>query len=90
MVTSPLTSVRGTRTQRSVDENSPPGTRVGKPDRTAVDPGDKLTYTLTGDGASSFDINQATGQITVGARTTLDTETDRHLHRHGYGHRPGG
>ena len=58
---------------RSVDENSPPGTRVGNP-ITAVDPGDKLTYTLTGEGASSFDINRATGQITVGARTTLDTE----------------
>ena len=60
---------------RSVDENSPPGTRVGKP-VTAIDPGDKLTYTLGGDGASSFDIDQASGQITVGPRTLLDREDD--------------
>ena len=66
--------VEGGEDKRSVDENSPPGTRVGKP-VVAIDPGDKLTYTLTGAGESSFDINQATGQITVGARTTLDTET---------------
>ena len=59
---------------RSVDENSPPGTRVGDP-VTAIDPGDKLTYTLENADTSPFDINPATGQITVGARTTLDTET---------------
>ena len=58
---------------RSVDENSPPGTRVGSP-VTAVDPSDKLTYALT-DESNSFDINPATGQIKVGARITLDTET---------------
>ena len=58
---------------RSVDENSPPGTNVGK--RVAADDddaGDKLTYTLSG--SDLFDINPATGQITVGARTTLDAE----------------
>ena len=58
---------------RSVDENSPPGTRVGSP-VTAVDPDDVLTYTLGGADASSFDINPASGQITVGPRTTLNTE----------------
>ena len=35
-----------------------------------------MTYTLDVTGANSFDINPATGQITVGPRTTLDTETD--------------
>ena len=59
---------------RSVDENSPPGTRVGNP-VAAIDPGDTLTYTLGDTDVSSFDINRATGQITVGPRTTLDTET---------------
>ena len=58
---------------RSVDENSPPGTRVGSVVM-ATDRGDTLTYTLT-DSLNSFDINPATGQITVGARTTLDFET---------------
>ena len=59
---------------RSVDENSPPGTRVGMP-VAAIDPGDVLTYALlVGDDASSFDINPANGQITVGARATLDAD----------------
>ena len=37
-----------------------------------------------------FRIDPATGQITVGPRTTLDADGDcqRHLHRHGRGHRP--
>ena len=60
--------------RRSVDENSPPGTRVGSV-VTATDPGDVLTYTFGG-GAndSSYSIAPATGQITVGARTALDRE----------------
>ena len=60
--------------RRSVDENSPPGTRVGSA-VTATDPGDVLTYTFSGGAnASSYSINAATGQITVGARTALDRE----------------
>ena len=62
---------------RSVDENSPPGASVGKPVVANDAPGDVLTYTLGDtDADEAFDIYQATGQITVGARTTLDTETD--------------
>ena len=60
---------------REVDENSPPGTVVGKPVKASDTPGEILTYTLNGDDGSSFDINPATGQIMVGARTTLDEET---------------
>ena len=41
----PPNFVEGDEDKRSVDENSPPGTRVGKP-VVAIDPGDKLTYTL--------------------------------------------
>ena len=59
---------------RSVDENSAPGTRVGKPVAATDRPGDTLTYTLT-DVTDSFRVDQASGQITVAARTTLDTET---------------
>ena len=60
--------------RRSVDENSPPGTRVGSA-VTATDPGDVLTYTFGGGtNDSSYSINAATGQITVGARTALDRE----------------
>ncbi len=60
--------------RRAVDENSPPGTRVGTP-VSATDPGDVLTYTFGG-GAndSNYSIDPATGQITVGARTALDRE----------------
>ena len=60
---------------REVDENSPPGTAVGKPVKASDTAGEILTYTLNGIDESSFDINPATGQIMVGARTTLDEET---------------
>ena len=60
---------------RSVDENSSPGTNVGKPVKADDTGGDRLHYTLTGVGADSFDINPATGQITVAPRATLDADT---------------
>ena len=59
-------------TVRTVKENSPPGTTVGKP-VTAGDAGDILTYTMA-DTSQSFTIDRATGQITVGPRTMLDRE----------------
>ena len=60
--------------RRSVDENSPPGTRVGSA-VTATDPGDMLTYTISGGtDASSYRIDPATGQITVGPGIALDRE----------------
>ena len=63
---------------RSVNENSPPGTNVGKP-VTAGDAGDVLTYTLGADDETDMDnalyiIDPATGQIMVGPRTTLNAE----------------
>ena len=62
--------------RRSVDENSPPGTRVGSV-VTATDPGDVLTYTLGGGGDNdSYRIDPAKGQITIGPRTALDFETN--------------
>ena len=51
---------------RSVDENSPQGTKVGEP-IAATDENrndlDSLAYSLTGTDASAFDIDNATGQI---------------------------
>ena len=67
----------GTATGREVDENSAPGTAVGKP-VTAGDAGDILTYTLTGsdddDDDALYRIDRATGQIMVGPRTVLNRE----------------
>ena len=65
--------------ERSVAENSLAGAAVGDPvaatDRN-TDTGDVLTYTLSGDDAASFDIDSASGQISVGADTMLDYESD--------------
>ena len=63
-------------TTRPIVENSASGANVGAR-VTASDPDrDTLTYTLTGTDASSFTINSSTGQIMVGAGTTLDYETN--------------
>ena len=71
------TDTEDTDTTRVVDENSPPGTNVGKPVTASDTAGDVLTYTLAdngnGDGAN-YSIDPGTGQITVGARTTLDAD----------------
>ena len=57
---------------REVPENTEAGGNIGAP-VTATDPdNDTLTYTLDGADADSFDIGSSTGQITVGAGTTLD------------------
>ena len=60
---------------REVPENTEAGENIGDP-VTATDPdNDTLTYTLGGADVSSFDIGRSTGQITVGAGTTLDYAT---------------
>ena len=60
---------------REVPENTEAGENIGAP-VTANDPdNDTLTYTLGGADADSFDIGRSTGQITVGAGTTLVYET---------------
>ena len=60
---------------REVPENTEAGENIGAP-VTANDPdNDTLTYTLGGADVSSFDIGRSTGQITVGAGTTLDYAT---------------
>ena len=66
---------------RAVAENSPAGTLVGDPvtgrpyDDGDPETDDSLTYTLTGEAASAFVIDSATGQISVAEGATLDYET---------------
>ena len=69
-------SFAGASASRSVAETAGPGASVGGP-VTATDPdeGDTLAYTLGGADAGLFAIGGGTGQITVGAGTTLDYET---------------
>ena len=71
------TVATGKQIGRKVDENSPPGTNVGNPVVANDASGDTLTYTFgTGNDEASYSINQATGQITVGPRTALDSDTN--------------
>ena len=66
-------------TTRSVPENSGQGTRVGGR-VTATDLEDSvLNYSLAGPDASSFTINNVTGQILVAAGAQLDHEADEEL-----------
>ena len=63
----------GSRTMRTVAENSPAGTDIGGP-VTAVDPeGDPLAYKLAGTAADTFDLDTATGQLKT--KAALDYET---------------
>ena len=63
----------GSRTVRTVAENSLPGTSIGGP-VTATDPeDDPLTYKLAGTAADTFDFDTATGQLKT--RAALDYET---------------
>ena len=75
---------------RTVAENSPAGTNVGAPVKATDTADDVLTYSLlTEDDANlgGFQINPATGQITVGPRTNMNHDDDgTDLHRHGDGH----
>ena len=62
--------------ERSVPENSPADTLVGRP-VTATDPeGNELAYSLHGDDATYFNIDSSTGQITVTSGVSLDHEAE--------------
>ena len=67
--------VQNTEATRMVGENADAGANVGAPVAAEDDDSDILTYTLGGAAASSFEIDPATGQITVGDDTELDFET---------------
>ncbi len=59
---------------RSVEENSTPDTNVGAPTSSNSN-GYTLVHSLGGTDAGMFNINSATGQITVANGTTLDFES---------------
>ena len=61
-------------TDRTVNENSAEAALVGNPVEAVDADNDVLVYTISGDDAGSFDVIAATGQITVGAGTSLDFE----------------
>ena len=64
----------GASAARSVAENSTAGTAVGRR-VTATDPdGDRVTYSLVGGDTELFNIDSATGQISVAQGTSLDFE----------------
>ena len=58
--------------KRKVVENSPAGASVGKPVTGTPLEGETLTYTLTGAAADYFEIDPASGQITVSDGTVLN------------------
>ena len=60
---------------REVAENTAAGQPVGDPVTATDANGDTLTYTLGGSDDNFFTIDRMTGQIKVGAGTTLDHET---------------
>ena len=62
----------GASTTREIAENAPANSAVGAA-VTATDPGDALTYTLTG--SSRFIIDSSSGQIRVASDAMLDHQT---------------
>ena len=64
---------QSTTATREVPENTAAGMAIGDPVAAEDADGDILTYTLTGAGTESFDINWATGQIMT--KAALDEET---------------
>ena len=71
-----MIGLQNTATTRIVGENADAGANVGAPVVAEDGDSDILTYTLGGDDASSFKIDAATGQITVGAKTKVNFEEE--------------
>ncbi len=63
----------GTRTARSITENTSPGQNIGTAITATDVDNDTLTYTLSGTDAAAFNINSKTGQIKT--KASLDYET---------------
>ncbi len=66
--------------ERSVAENTGEGEAVGAPVAATDAEDDALTYALGGADADIFTIDETTGQIRVGAGTTLDYEADKNVY----------
>ncbi len=76
-VTRTVTLIGTATASRSVAENAAAGTKVGAPVTGTPYNGVALSYSLTGEAATSgaFEIDSATGQISVKQGATLDYET---------------
>ena len=77
--TDPMTNlgpsfVDGSRTRRSVPENSAAGTAVGEPVQATDLNDDTLTYEISSQQGGPYTVDSATGQIRVGDGATLDHE----------------
>ena len=69
---SPPVFTEGTSATRSVSASAPAGTLIGAPvTATDADAGATLTYSLEGNDAASFDINDTSGQLLTKAGITL-------------------
>ena len=53
----------GPRPERSVAENTGPGENIGEPVEASDADGDELSYTLGGDDAAAFEIDEVSGQL---------------------------
>ena len=69
--------MEGTRTVRSVVENTPSGKDIGKPIPADDPENDDLTYSLVGPDAGDFDLEDDSGQLLT--RSPLDFETKTHF-----------
>ena len=69
----------GETTGRSIAENSEAGTPVGDPVMATDADSNDVTYSLSGDDAMYFEIDDM-GQITVGEGTMLDYESDKKMY----------
>ena len=75
-----FTDAQSGELERSVAENTDEGEVVGAPVAATDAEDDALTYALGGVDAALFTIDEGTGQISVGAATTLDYEADKNVH----------
>ena len=69
-------NVQDKNQEREVEENTPAGRNLGAR-VAATDSGDVLTYSISGADAVSFDINRATGQLTIKAALDFEMAVDQ-------------
>ena len=69
----------GDSANRSVPENTPPGTNIGDPVSATDEDGDTLTYSLVGQDEDSFDIDPSTGQLLTKAALDHENSSQRTL-----------
>ncbi len=61
--------------ERNLAENTAARSRIGSPVAAADPDGDTLTYTISGDDAGAFDVDQSTGQLLSSGSLDYETKT---------------